>query len=88
MSVSFNKLSSNHWFKVIKYLFLGSTSVYKSEVATLLRLSSKSAITIASKFNPPRVYFFSNLLIFISLFGSFEFLILFISFSKFCFLTL
>jgi len=70
MSVSFRRLSSNHWFKVIKYLFLGSTSVYKSDVDTLFKLSSKSAITTASKFKPPKVYLFSSLFIFFSLFGS------------------
>ena len=77
-----------HYHKVIKYLFFGITSVYKSEVDTLFKLSSKSAITTASKFKPPKVYLFSSLFIFFSLFGSFEFFILFISSSIFCFLIL
>ena len=60
----------------MKNLFFGDTSVYKSEVVTLFKLSSKSAIIIASKFKPPNVYLFSNCLILFSLFNTFEFLIL------------
>jgi len=42
--------------------------VYKSDVDTLFKLSSKSAITTASKFKPPKVYLCSSFLIFFSLF--------------------
>ena len=59
-----------------KNLFSGKTSVYRRDVVTLFKLSSKSAITTASKFKPPNVYLFSNFLIFLSLFCSLEFLIL------------
>ena len=54
---------------VIKYFFLGETSVYRSDVVTLFKLSSKSAITTASKFKPPNVYLCSSFLIFFSLFA-------------------
>ena len=86
--ISFNKLWSNHWFNVIKYFFLGDTSVYKRDVVTLFKLLSKSAIITASKFKPPNVYLCLSFFILFSLFESSEFFILVISSSKFCFLIL
>ena len=63
---SLNKVSSNHWFREIKEILLGDTSVYKSEVVTLFKLSSKSAIIIESKPTLPNVSFFSRFCIFFS----------------------
>jgi hypothetical protein len=57
----------------MKYLFFGETSVYKSDVVTLFKLSSKSEMTTASKLSPPKVYLFFNCSIFFSLFGSLDF---------------
>ena len=70
---SFNKDSSNHWFKVKYEILLEDTSVYNNEVATIYKLSSKSAIITESKFIPPSVSFFFNFSIFFSLFWSSEF---------------
>ena len=46
--------------------------MYKSDVATLFKLSSKSEITTESKFKPPKVYLCSSFLIFFSLLISFS----------------
>ena len=56
-AVSLNKVSSNHWLREIKLIFFGETSVYKSEVVTLFKLSSKSAITTESYPIFPKVSF-------------------------------
>ena len=45
------------------YLFFGDTSVYKNDVTTLFKLSSKSEIITESKLTFPIVYLFSNFLI-------------------------
>ena len=62
------------------------TSVYKREVATLFKLSSKSAMITESKLIPPRVSLFFKFSIFFSLLFKFESSILFISSKRFCFL--
>jgi hypothetical protein len=60
--------------------------VYNRDVATLFKLSSKSAIITESKLIPPNVSFFSKSDIFFSLLTSFEFSNLFISSFNLCFL--
>ena len=85
---SFNKLSSNHWLNVIIDLFFGDTSVYKSEVITLFKLSSKSEIITESKLTFPIVYLFLSFSNCFSLSTKSEFSTLFISSAKFCFLIL
>ena len=59
--VSFSNDSSNHWLRVIKYFSLGDIfSVYSSDVVTLFKLSSKSAIITESNLTPPSVSFLFN----------------------------
>ena len=57
-SFSFNKDLSNHWFKQMYTTLFEDTSVYNKDVATLFKLSSKSAIITESKFIFPNVSFF------------------------------
>ena len=67
-------------------LILKEKFIYSKEVATLLRLSLKSAIITESKLIKPKVSFFFSFSIFLFLFKVFESSILLISSSKFCFL--
>ena len=84
--VSFNKDLSNHWFKVKYEILFDDTSVYNNDVATLFKLSSKSAIITESKLIPPKVSFFFKFSIFFYLFWTREFCNLIISSLRFCFL--
>ena len=47
-AVSLNNDSSNHWLRDMNAIFFGEKSVYKREVVTLFKLSSKSAIITES----------------------------------------
>ena len=83
--VSFNKDLSNHWFKVKYEILFDDISVYNNDVATLFKLSSKSAIITESKLIPPRVSFVFKFCIFF-LFWTKEFSNLIISSLRLCFL--
>ena len=67
-AVSLNNVLSNHWFRDIKVTFLGDTSVYRSDVVTLFKLSSKSAMIIESYPILPRVSLLFKISNFFSLF--------------------
>ena len=84
--VSFSNDSSNHWLRVIKYFSLGDIFVYSSDVVTLFKLSSKSAIITESNLTPPSVSFLFNRSINNSLLATSDFSILVISSSRFLFL--
>ena len=85
---SLSKDLSNHWLRVIKYFSFGEISVYNKEVVTLFKLSSKSEIIIESNSTLPMVSIFFNCSINLSLLISSDWLSLFTSSSRFCFLFL
>ena len=60
------------------FILSEDTSVYNNDVATLFRLSLKSAIITESKLIKPKVSLFFNSSIFFFLFNVFEFYILLI----------